>query len=487
MDNPEPKGTGRRTAARLSALWTAFDEHVRGKALAAGLQARNRAFRDALKEVVTVRDFVGTPDHILGSDRTKFGEIAEHVHVAIHRAKDLLHQRDPTATLDGVPRFGPVDFVDGGTNVQSKYYRGLSESLGGVSNHAGKYQDFVTDGGRYVIPKDQFEQLRELQETGTIEGLSARIVRRIERQVQELRKDTGRAVKELLAPGEASYDEVQLDQVHETIDGRKKGLARENERLKAAVRDEQRASPAGAGKAAAVGALAGGGLGLAATLWTRYLEGKNAFRGELTAEDWREAGVSALKGAGAGAVAGFSVYALTHSSRLGAPFAGSLVSALMGVGTLLAQREAGEIDDAEFVDLALMVAAESALTCIAAVAGHTLIPVPLLGAFVGSVAGKLVESALKGGLGEDAEAALLERLRAYETEAIDALDESLRAAVRELDASFGRLESLMGVAFDESVNTQMRLAASIWAAESTGVPAERILKSAGDVDAFMEA
>ena len=45
----------------------------------------------------------------------------------------------------------------------------------------------------------------------------------------------------------------------------------------------------------------------------------------------------------------------------------------------------------------------------------------------------------------------------------------------------------MGVAFDETVNTQMRLGASIWIAESTGVPAERILRSAGDVDAFMEA
>ena len=486
MDNPEPKGTGRRTAARLAALWTAFDEHVRGKALAAGLQARNRAFRDALKEVAAVRDLVSTPEHILGSARTKHGVIAEHVHVAVRRAKDVLHQRRPIATFGTVPRFGPVDFIDGDRNIQSKYYLGLSESLDGVSYHAEKHQDFATDGGGYIIPKDQFEQLRELNETGTIEGLSAHVVRRIARQVEELRRDTGRSIEELLRPGEATYDEVQLDRVHETIDDREKGLARENKRLKSEVRDEQRTSVAGAGKAAAGGALSGGGLSLAATLWTRYLEGTNAFRGEFSAEDWKEAGVSTLKGAGAGAVSGFSVYALTSSTRLAAPFAGSLVSALMGVGTLLGQRETGEIDDAEFVDLALMVSAESALTCIAAVAGQTLIPVPLLGAFVGSVAGKLVESALRSGLDEDAEAELLERLQVYETEALDALDESLRTAVREIDVSFGRLENLMGVAFDETVNTQMRLAASIWIAESTGVPVERILRSAGDVDAFME-
>ena len=227
-------------------------------------------------------------------------------------------------------------------------------------------------------------------------------------------------------------------------------------------------------------------MGLAATLWTKHLDGKNAFRGEFTADDWKDAGVSALKGAGTGAVSGFSVYMLTNSTRLAAPFAGSLVSALVGVGTLLGQREAGEIDDAQFVDLSLMVASEAALTCIAAVAGQTLIPVPLLGAFVGSVAGKLVESALRDSLGEDAEAELLGRLQAYESEAIDSLDKSLRAAMDELDASFGRLDNLMLVAFDETVNTHMRLAASVEIAQSTSVPGDRILRSTGDLDAFMK-
>ena len=408
------------------------------------------------------------------------------MHVSIQRAYDLLRQRAPTATLENVTRTGPVDFIDGGTEIQSKYYNGLLESLRGVSFHAERYEDFATGHGRYIIPKDQYEQLRELQETGSIEGLSTRSVERIRRRVESIRQQTGRPIDETLAPGEARYDEVQLERVHETIEDRKKRLAKENESRKARVRDEHRASLAGAGKAAAAGAVAGGGLGLAATLWTKYLEGKNAFRGEFTADDWNDAGLSSLQGAGAGAVAGFSVYVLTSSTRLGAPFAGSLVSALMGIGTLLSQREAGEIDDAQFVDLSLMVAAESAITCIAAVAGQTLIPVPVLGAFVGSVAGKLVESALKGSLGEDAEAELIGRLQAYEATAIDELDESLRAAMHELDASFDRLENLMRVAFDETVNTNMRLATSVVIAECAGVPRDRILRSTGDVDAFME-
>lgn len=202
MDSPEPKGADLRSLPWIAALWTAFDEHVRGKALSSGLQARNQAFRDALEEVVAVTDFVSSPEQILGSDLTKHGEIAEHVRVAIRRARDLLHQRVPAAALDGVPRTGPVDYVDAGAAIQSKYYQGLAESLGGVSDHAGKYKEFATGGGRYHIPKGQYEQLRELQETGTIEGLSERIVDRIERQVESIRRETGRPIEEALAPGE---------------------------------------------------------------------------------------------------------------------------------------------------------------------------------------------------------------------------------------------------------------------------------------------
>ena len=133
-----------------------------------------------------------------------------------------------------------------------------------------------------------------------------------------------------------------------------------------------------------------------------------------------------------------------------------------------------------------MVAAETAITCIAAVAGQTLIPVPLLGAFVGSVAGKLVESAIRDSLGEEAESELIGRLQAYEAAAIDELDESLRAAMHELDASFGRLENLMRVASDETVNTNLRLATGVLIAECASVPRDRVLRSigcAGELDA----
>ena len=127
---------------------------------------------------------------------------------------------------------------------------------------------------------------------------------------------------------------------------------------------------------------------------------------------------------------------------------------------------------------------DAAIVGLAAAAGQVLIPVPMLGAFVGSLTGKVVASAIKDGLGE-AEAELIARLEAYERRALEQLDEEFRAFIQELDAYFGSLESLARVAFDNTVNTALRLEASIQFAKTVGVPDSLILRTTNDLDTFM--
>ena len=442
--------------------------------------------REAMAEMQRVRDFIGSPEHILGSATTKHGEIAEQVHVGVRRATDALHQRPPSATFEGVSRTGPVDYVDGGTDTQSKYYNGLRNSLDGVATHAEENNAFATGEGRYHIPRDQFEQLRELRETGTVDGLSQRRIEQLKAQIESLERETGRSVDDLIDSGEASYSEVQQGEVHKTVEGQEQRLKKEDEGLRDQAREDHGPSLAGSVEAAAVAALAGAGVTLAGTLWAKCREGKHPFReGGFSTEDWKDVGLNAVKGAGTGAVAGFSVYWLTNSTNLAAPFAGSLVSGLMGVGSLLKERQEGNISDEEFADLSVIVAADAALVGVAAVAGQTLIPVPVLGAFIGSVAGKLVAAAVKDSLGE-AEAELIERLRQFEATAMERLDDALRATVVELGAYFGRLEDFARIAFDESINTELRMAASIRFAEAVDVRSEHIIRSKDDLDAFMQ-
>ena len=108
----------------------------------------------------------------------------------------------------------------------------------------------------------------------------------------------------------------------------------------------------------------------------------------------------------------------------------------------------------------------------------------LLGALIGSLAGKFVGSALKDGLGKSA-SALTARLAKYERYALGQLDKEFRAFMQQLDARFENLERLAGVAFDQSVNASLRLQASIVFAETVGVPDARILRTTGDLDILM--
>lgn len=431
--------------------------------------------------MLKVRDFVSSPENILGNADTKHGEIAEHVHVAIRRAKDLLNQRPPSASIDGVPRTGPVDYQDGGRIMQSKFYSKLSDALKAVKSHAERNEGFVSSGGRYHIPKDQYGELKQALESGS----SSRSIDHIKGVVEKLEQTTGRPLDDLVEPSELTYDEVQPDRIHETIKDRESSLADRNKELKDQARKEHGPSLSGAATAAALGAAAGGGVSFAQTLWIKYRDGKNPFRGEFSHEDWKGIGLDTAKGAGVGAVSGASLYLATNYTDLAAPFAGALVSGLMGIGTLVALRESGEIDDDQFVDCSLMVASEAAIVGLSAAAGQTLVPIPMLGAFIGSIAGRIVASALRDGLGK-AESELIKRLEAYQAEAVEKLDDALRAVMDELNAYFGQLSDLASLAFDETINTELRLAASVQMAAAIQVPDHQILRSKADLDGFME-
>ena len=472
-----------QVAAQVAAAWAGLEESSRAGELAGVLREQDRVFLDAVRELQAVRDFVGSPANILGRTDTKHGEIAEQVHVGVSRAWDVLHGRAPIATFDGVPRTGPVDYRVDGVDIQSKYYNGLRNTLGGVAAHAEKYPDFSDGHGRYHVPRDQNRQLEELRRTGGIEGLSDRSARGIQRRVDDLERATGRSVDDLIEPGDGSYPEVQRGRVHDTLRNRDDRLARENEELKQAARDGHGPSAAGFVKAAALGAAAGGGLGLAQAIWIKHREGRNAFRGEFSIQDWQDVGVVAAQGATGGAVAGGALYVLTNSTALAAPFAGSLVSSLRGVGVLLRHYHAGTIDGDQFVEMSHMVAMDAAVMGLATAVGQTTIPVPLLGALLGSLAGRLVASALEHGLGQS-ESTLNSRLAEYERYAFGQLDEEFRAVMQRLDAWFGDLERLAATAFDPEVNADL-LRASVRLAETLGVRDALILRTTGDLDDFM--
>ena len=485
LEKADASRSGTHVAAQTAAAWTAEEMDARSDALDAALTRQDHAFEHALEEMRAVEDFVGEPEHILGSASTKHGEIAEQVTVAVRRAFDVLHQRMPTATFEGVGRLAPEDYVDGGV-VQSKYHKSLSDSLEAVASHAERYEWFVPAGGRYHIPRDQFEQLEQLRKVGKIDGLSELRVQNIEGQVESLEQHAGRSLDRVIAPGEATYDEVQYGQVHETIQDQGNRLTEDHEALQDTARAAHGLSLDGALVGAGSGAAAGSGVRFAEAVWHRMRAGRNPFRGEFSLEDWKEIGLDTTRRAPFDTAAGGALYLLSNATGLAAPFAGSLVSSVMGIGTLVGDYQTGKIDALQFVDLSLSVASDAAIVGLSAAVGQISVPVPMLGAFVGSVAGKVVAAALRGGLGKD-DAELAARIDASQTEAIATLDARLREELDRIDADVRRFDVLARMAFDQTVNTKLRLETSARLALELGVPAEEILHTKHDLDSEMRA
>ena len=230
-----------------------------------------------------------------------------------------------------------------------------------------------------------------------------------------------------------------------------------------------------------MGAAFGATFALGTGIYRKYQDGKNIFRGEFDTEDWQDVRLDTLKGAAIGGVSAGAIYTLTNYASMGAPFASALVTATKGVGSLTMSYQRGEIDLDKFTDLGLIVCAESAIVGAMTIAGQTLIPVPVLGALIGSISGKFLVTVAKNLDGKTSQA-----LQAKMDDFNRRLNDIEQRALKRILSEFEALGELTTAAFNVENNRQL-LEASITLAQAYGVDKNRIIKNADDLDAFMMA
>lgn len=214
----------------------AADNLTRVRELEQALSSQDRALADALRQVKQVHDFIGSPEHILGNPQTKHGEIAEQVEVGIRNARDLLHQRNLSATFDGVGRTAPADYRVDNVDVQSKFVNGVGKNLDHVLDHMKQYDYFGRNGSYYHIPKDQYEVIQRISQGETVEGLSHSTVQRIQQKIREAEQLSGKPFHEVVKPGGSEYSEVQQGRIHDTLDGHERELRNSQKKLKEDIR-----------------------------------------------------------------------------------------------------------------------------------------------------------------------------------------------------------------------------------------------------------
>ncbi|MDD2297227.1 MAG: hypothetical protein PHX79_05375 [Sphaerochaetaceae bacterium] len=443
-----------------------------------GIQDAN--FKAAVSEIDKVREFIGSPEHILGNPNTKHGEIAEQVEVGIRRAKDALNGKQMSATFEGVPRTDAADYLINGIKVQSKFINGISKNLDHVLKHMEQYPGFGKDDTYYHIPRDTHHIITKLINNESVEGLSEKTVKSITERVKLIESQSGKSFTDVVRPGLSEYAEVQQGTVHKTLDGHEEKIKSENNDSKDKIRNEHKPSQGEAVKAGLAAGAVGASVSIVAELYKKSKEGKKFYKkGDFTSKDWKDVGITGLKGGAIGTVSGYAIYMLTNYASLSAPLAGAIVSASKSVGELAIRYKKGEIQSDELFELGMVVTAESAIVGLSTAIGQLAIPIPILGSVIGSIAGSLLVNIISKDQVETARA-----IRKELDDYLVNLDAAFQSVIDSITNEFSSLTQLTRYAFDFDRNCNL-LQASVDLAISYGVPEEMIMRNPVDVDKYI--
>ena len=436
-------------------------------------------FLRANDELNKVTEFIKHPENILGSAATKHGEIAEQVEVGVRRANDALHNDNMTATFEGVGRTAPEDYIIKGVDVQSKFINGTHHNLSAVLDHMDKYDQFGRDGSYYHIPKDAFQIIESVRNNEAVSDLNQQTISAIKDKIARIEEESGRSFSEVVKPGMSDYAEVQQGKVSETLDGHKDKMSNENKEIKEKILHNHEASLTEGLKATTIAGAVGATVSLTTSLYKKSKEGKKFYKGDFTVEDWKEVGISASKGGVVGAISGGAIYGLTNYASLSAPFAGAVVSAAKGVSSLIKDLNEGKITREEFTELGMVICSEAAIVGFATTAGQAAIPIPVLGAVIGSIAGSMLANFLG-----DKHQKTAYLIRKEMSEYIQKLDETYKTLVSKILAEFEKLGELTQAAFDIQNNYRL-VEASVDLAKAYGVEESKMIKSSIDLDVFI--
>lgn len=435
------------------------------------------AYLNAINQIDKVKEFVGSPNHILGSQLTKHGEIAERLEVGIRNAKAAFDSKAFPAFIDAplVPRTAPHDYIIDGEYVQSKFINGVNNNLDHVIEHLHKYPDF-TKNGYYHIPKEHLQTIQKVL-NGEETGLSVHSENVIKDKICLLENETSKTFSEIIKPSVSNYSEVQQGTINKTLRNHEANFKRDYEQRVSEINNSNHPTLDGLKQSGLVGMAVGGGLSFINILYIKHKEGKNI--SDFSIDDWKDLGIASGKGSIVGGISAVSIYGLTNYADLSAPFAGAVVSASKGIGSLLIDYKKGIIDEKALYDQGTIICTESAIVGIATFCGQTFIPVPILGSLIGSVSGQLLANLMnedKNGLKDK----LREYNEFYEQRIMHVCFSEYNKIVNRLN----NINSIMESAFDLTNNRRL-IDGSILLARAYNVGEANIIHNFDELDMFM--
>ena len=401
------------------------------------------------------------------------GFIAEAAEVGIGNAREnILGNPDKYIWLNDN---GVSDLLRDGVELQQKFYQS-DLSLRAISAHLEKYPDYISNGGKYQIPKDQYEKIKELlsiskEEANKMPTADGSFSLKQWKMVHEFfgRKDIDISDVE---PSKLEYKEVQREQIEITIKNEKDSIKDTDSELRKHARKDAAPTLNEAAKVVGVAAALEGGTALTLSIVKKIKEGKNIK--DFSSNDWKEifkdAGIGTVKGG----IRGASIYVLTNYTATPAAAANAIVTASFGVAEQAHLYRLGELDETQFISNAEMLCLDASVSALSSFIGQAVIPIPIVGALIGNTVGTTLYKIAKDGLSDREKALIKSYLNDIEALRAD-LDEQYQILVasiqKEYEAYMLILEKLYSVDYMQAFKGSCEMA------KFCGVPTEEILDS----------
>lgn len=419
-----------------------------------------------------------------GGDYGGHGFIAEFAEAGIVNARRAIEGLNPIVKV--LNDNGPADLLIGRNTIQMKFYNNLRDELDQSFLYSAKM--------KMMFPKDHvlvFEKImagaKEVEFNG--KRLSIKQITDIRQTINDITKSKGlTSYKSWMKSSVLNYNDAQKNSIHSLLDSEEKNI-RKTVRLKQQELNGKRlvaqkhALPnlKEAGKVARNAAFLQGGLALLSSVYGKYKEGKSIF--EFEQSDWLDCGLDTAEGVVKGAISGYSIYGLTNVFGISAPNASALVMATYGMIDITLKYRSTEITQDEFMNLLTLNVMDASFATIGACIGQAMIPIPVLGSIVGSIASSIIWEIGKGIL-NDREQKIIQDYKENLNNYIKILDKHYLAIYNEIIEKYKKLGEIQEYSFDLSINTKLRFEYSIEMAEKLEIEDKKILHDLTEIDSY---
>ncbi len=467
------------------AAWVNRLNQLRMDSLLSTLMIQDTNLRDAL---ISIDEAVKAIDLEVvftnrGGVKGMHGFIAEVAEVGVGNARSQV--RGQGAVYQWINNNSPVDLVRQGVGIQQKFVAsGGRFGLNAISDHLTKYPDFLTNGGRYQIPRDHYETVRALydlppEEAGKFltrsgEGPSLKDWERVRDFFGE-----GPVNIDSIEPSKLEYHQVQREAYGSTMAAERGSLHSTDRTLRDDAYQKSRPTLRQAGTATATTAAVEGGAAFVLALAAKRRKGKKFH--EFSEQDWIDVGAGVGLGVVKGTARGISLYTLTNFTATPTSVASSIVTAGFGIAEQAHRLRIGEISELEFIGSAELISLNASLSALSSALGQALIPVPLLGAVIGNTIGTVMRQAVSTSL--SSRESDLVAFYAQQQRDLDArLASDYRELLTALESTMAGYIDLLERAFSPDV--EIALLGSVGLAVELGVGSEEVLDSEEKVAAY---